>query len=618
MAVNVLRRAAITLAVYIAAFLGILLLQFSGGSKPSLAADAPKINSPKSPASGGKKALKDPLYVSADGITFFIDRKSPLTAVLDTGEEVALEMRSLTKDKNIKEEDVFTVGFDRGVSLSFFLADSSGEGGGAVRAAIDAEIPEGIARVSLAFSVDSQASLESSGGAIAVSTESGFYLLEGANLAGTQPDKRRLAISASRPHVAYTRFEILEEASLEAIAKDASASEEVYLQAAESLGEAILYAYQAAVASNAVTESLAAAYLAESARRGNLTTARGSIPQSFLDSDERSYGTSPYIGGVEAAWRKWRADNERELAAYMANFQARNPAIFEKKGLVAFLIANRRADDFIRLAELAAECAGRGSLTPRQAAGVMELSANRRLLPRAVPNVDSGTIAICEEIILKSLRYFPARLSARSSLYIEESDNAAATMSALEIASILYQWGTANEEKSEWAAAARLVLATALGLARDDTSLPAVIAVPGRVGQWEDRSSGSAEATIPLAAVYPLIEPLASWYPQAVAVYPRYCIWTCATSARLYFPRAGVLDIEVEFSAGQPHYLVIHGVQDFYGIQSRGTTYDSDARFEASSAPSCMYIAGDDTLFIKIRQGEASETVRIFYSNPNR
>ena len=617
MAVNILRRAAATLVVLIAALLGVLILQFSGSSEFILTAGAFKINGFERPDAAGEKSPEAPLYVSADGITFFIDRKSPLAAVLDTGETVALEMVSY-----IKEENSFTVRFDRDVSLSFLAAraESGGEEEGDV--AIVAALPEGVAGLSIAYALDPRASLESLNGALIVSAESGFYRLEGAEAAASSADgaasnEHRLAISAASPRLSYARYEILEEVSLEAIAQDPSASEELYGQALENFAQSILQAYQAAAEANAVTDALAATFLAESARRGNLDAARASLPSSFLNGGERSYDTSPYIGGVEAAWRKWRAENEREFASYTANFDARSPAIFEKKSLVAFLISNRRADDYRRLAELAAQCASRASLTPRQAAGVLEFSADRRLLPRSVPEVDSETIAICEETLLGSLRYFSHLSSANSALYIEESEKSAGTTSALEIAAILYRWDTANEEKSEWAAAARLITATALGLAGEDGTLPAAIAIPERRGQKISQPSSAEDAAIPPAAVYPLIEPLASYFPHTVAVYPRYSIWTCASDAALYFPRAGVLDIAVEFPTGQAHYVVIRGVHDFYGIQVRGTTYNSDTRFEAASAPSCRYIAGEDTLFIKVQQREERETIRIFYNNPN-
>ena len=651
MAVIILRRAATTLAVLIAALLFVLVLQFSGNSEFFLTAGVLRINGFEKPDEDGSKAPEAPLYVSANGITFFIDRESPLVAVLESGEEVALEMRSFSR-----EENAFTVGFDRDVSLSFLSAeaigaaevgvgreadagsDSAPEAEGEVEAAIVAKIPEGVSCLRLAFALDRNASIESAEAAIAISLESGLYRLEGAALEG---GASRIEIASSAPSIAYIKaarddapaveivpevevasvpyaeeagYEAIGDVSLAKIAQDASASERAFLQAAESFAESILQAYRSAAASNAVTEELAAAYLSESARRGNLDAARSSLPASFLNGSERSYSTSPFIGGVDAAWRKWTADNEREMSAYTSRLAARNPAVFEKNGLVAFLISNRRADDFSRLADIADERARQGSLTPRQAAGIIEFSMDRRIMPRSVPAVSSDTIALCEATILASLRYFSRIPSGRSSLYIEENAGAAGTISALETASILYRWGTANEEKSDWTAAARLITATALSLAESEGALPASIAVPDSAGQM---AAGAEEATISLAAAYPLVEPLASWYPRAAATYPRYSIWTSARNVSLYFPRAGILDLEVEFLAGQTHYVVIRGVHDFYGIQWSGTTYDSSASFETQNAPSCRYISDEDTLFIKMQHREGRESVRIFYNNPN-
>ena len=688
MAVIILRRAAITFAVLIAALLFVLVLQFPGSNEFILTAGALRINGFEKSDEGGAKAPEAPLYVSANGITFFIDRKSPLVAVLESGEEVALEMRSF-----LIEENAFTVRFDRNVSLSFLSAEAVGaakseasaesnveaeadaevevevdieseaegeieaEAEVEVEAAIKAEIPKDVSCLLLAFALGRNATLESSNGELAISCEGGLYMLEGAAMqSAAHGGASRIEITSAAPSVLYVKavreepptieivseveppsvsymedetiadeiiepiedetieYGTIEDVSLERIAQDASASEAAYLRVAESFAERILQAYQSAAASNAVTEELAAAFLAESARQGNLTAARSSLSSSFLNSDERSYVTSPFVGGLDAAWRKWTADNEREMRAYTSRLAARSPALFEKNGLVAFLISNRLADDYRRLANIAEERARQGSLTPRQAAGIIEFSLDRRVMPRSVPAVSSDTIALCEETLLKSLRYFSRIPSGSSSLYIEENAGTAGTISALEIAAILYRWGTANNEKSGWAAAARLITATVLRLAESESALPASIAIPSREGQM---AAGAKRATIPIAAAYPLVEPLAIWYPRSVAVYPRYSIWTSAQNANIYFPRAGMLDFEADFPAGQSHFVVIRGVHDFYGIQWRGTTYNSDANFETQNAPSCRYISGEDTLFIKMQHGEERETVRIFYNNPN-
>ena len=607
MAFIILRRAAIALAAYIAALLGILFLQFPNGNAFILSIGALKINGFERAGQEGASTPEAPLTVSADGISFFIEKEAPLIAVLDSGEEVVLEMRSFNKG-----ERAFSVGFDRGVSL-LFLADAEENGGGA---AIQAKIPEGVSLIRLAYRLDKAPSLAL--GEPLIRGAGGFYVLEGARLeggySGVEGMESRVEIRAESPFVSCAKYEVIRDISLEAIGEDISASEEAYAQAIESFSQGIILEYQQATESGSLTQEIVAAFLAESARRGNLSAAAASLPASFLNSGDSSPLTAVYVGGIEAAWRQRMQDNERELSAYTANLEAQNPAVFETRGIAAFLISNRRSDDFRRLAELAALYARQEALTPRQAAGILELSLDRSLLPRSQTAIDNNTIATCEETIRKALRYFPAFSSAPSALYIEESSSAAPAPSALETAAILYRWGKSSEERADWAAAARLITITALNLAERGGFLPEAIAIPDPAG---NSAAEADERAIPLAAVYPLIEPLSSWYPHAAVAYPRYSVWTCASDASISLSPEGVVSISVSFPTGQAHYMAISDVQSLYSLQMHGQSWGSDSRFESFSSSGYRHSASEGVIYLRLRHRTDRETIRILTSPPN-
>lgn len=625
MAVIILRRAAIALAVCITAIFGILFLQFSNGNGFILSVGALKINGFERLSYGGSTTPDTPLLVSADGITFFIDRKAPLAAVLDSGEEIALEMLSFTK-----EENLFSVEFERGVSLSFFTGEAAGSGSQGA-AMIIAKIPAhgGIDKLRLGYRLDRGASLEIIGGALMVCAESGFYVLAGATLeSGSQAEETRLEILARSPSVSYTKYESVRDVSLEAIGEDISASEEAYRQAAARLSDAMLLNYHEATEALSLTEPLAAAYLAESIPQGNYATALASLPQSFRNSGERSLLTAVFLGGMESAWRLWRQNNDVELAAYTASLEAQEPSVFEKKELSSLLIANRRANDLRSLAEIADAAASRGELTPRQAAGVLELSLDRGLFPQAAGEISDETIATCEETIRKSLRYFPSFSSLPSSLYIEENAGAASAASALEIASILYRWGASDEERADWMAAARLIFMTLLSLAESANELPAVISIPdtarrtgaeSRLARQGARQSGgraSSAQAIPLGGIYPLVETASSCYPRGIPAYPRYILWSCAENISLSISSEGVIEISAEFPIGQTHYMALGGVPSFYSIRIHDSEYRSDPLFESRNASGFMYSANDGAIFIKLRQRTARETITIRTAAP--
>lgn len=616
-----------TLAVYLAVFLGILFLQFSNNNGFILSIGTLRINGSETPDSRtGVRKPDLPLYISTKGITFFTDRRHPVLAFSPGGTGSALNLRSF-----IREDGRFTVEFDRGVTLSFFPAEvntgaqdpenaaqnRAPDGGTPGGVQISAEIPETIAGIRLPYRLDRGVRLENTAGGLMLRSGTDFYRLDGAAFDGgppgtTPPEISSLTVTADNPFVAYVLHDGRQEVSLAEIQADPAASEEAYAQAAEAFAAGIPALYHAAAASNSLQEELAAAYIAESAKNGTYTQAVASVPASFLSGGGRSYISSVYFNNLERNWTGWQAQNDLAVETYAGHLSAGNPELFTRRHLTGFLIANRRTEDFSRITALAEQAAAENRLTPRQAAGILELAAERSLLPDTVPAVGADTLARCEAVIRENLRYFHASGETPAALYLTGGGNTAPVLPALETADILIRCADGGAADPAWAAVGRLLAATVLHAAGDGSAVPENLPLPdpagNRTGSAGDRTAGTVSA----ADIYARLYPLSSRYPHAVAVYPGYSVWTCADHVSVSSPQAGVLDITADFPAGQTHYMVVTGIPEFQRIQIYGIDFRTDPRFETYNSSGYRYHAGTGTLFLKMRHREEHETVRLF------
>ena len=616
MAINIFKRIIIILAIYIIIIFGILFLQFTNDSGFFLSIDGLKISgSEKTNGQTGAKTPELPVFISASGINFFIDNENPLTAVTEDGSFFVAEPESF-----IKEENSFAIKFNRGISLTFFPAEvnSNGENNKKDSAGviISAEIPEGISEIRLKYNLATGVRFETMSNVLMLRVEKNLFSLSGAAFdtgknGENPPVTSYLSIRKDNPLVVYQKYEPRQETTIAEIATDPAASEDSYLKATQIFYNEVSSLYKAASSAGSLSEQLLAAYVSESGKAGTYQQTVNSIPASFVSGTNRSYLTSVYINNLESNWEKRRESNAGELNAYNKNLSEGNPAVFEKKALVSFLIENKKTADIPALTELAVKSAGTEAITARQAAGILEFYTDRDSAGQSNETIGNDIIILCEEKIRENLQYVKYSDKNGGALYLTNGSKTVDTRLMLETASILYRYGDKNSGKADWKAVGRFLTVTILDMAADRNTVPKSFDISESQRDSSAGSGGSSDGTMSLGEIYPLVEPLQTWYPHMVSINP-YCVWTCALSVNIVSTEGNVIDITARFPAGSTHYMIVTGIPRFNRIQIYGIDFRTDPRFETYNSSGYRYHPETGTLFLKMRHKSEYETVRLF------
>lgn len=616
MAINIFKRIILILAIYIIIIFGILFLQFTNDSGFFLSINGLKISgSEKINEQTGAKTPELPIFISAKGIDFFVDNENPLVAVNSDGTSFKAVPLSF-----VKAENSFSIKFDQGISLTFFPAEVNSTGNNkkedAAGVIISAEIPEDISEIQLKYNLATGVRFETLRDILMLRVEKNLYYLTGAVFdtgreGDSPPVSSNISIKRESPMVVYEKYEPFQEASLAEINADPASSEEAYLKAVQTFYTGIAPLYKTSAGADSLSESLVAAYISESGKNGTYQQAVTSIPASFTSGGNRSYITSVYVNDLERNWLKRMESINTEINIYTGELSAGNPAVFEKKDLVSFLIENKRGGDFPSLVTLATKSVDSGQITARQAAGIIEISMDKNLLKQGTPNIGNEVLRLCEEKIRKSLQYIKhSDTQGKSSLYLIRDDKMVDSRVTLETAGILYRYGSETIEKKEWLAVGRLLTSTILNMFADRNTIPKIFAV-SELQQDSNGDSSFSDGTMSMSEIYPYVEPLQTWYPHMEILTP-YCIWTCALSVDITSPEKNVIDITARFPAGSTHYMVITDIPRFNRIQIYGIDFRSDPRFETYNSSGYKYDSETKTLYLKMRHKNEYETVRLF------
>jgi hypothetical protein len=182
----------------------------------------------------------------------------------------------------------------------------------------------------------------------------------------------------------------------------------------------------------------------------------------------------------------------------------------------------------------------------------------------------------------------------------------------LRLGKALAAWAESAGDEA-WAALGRSLVISVLSLQNSDGTSP---------GALHEAASGtfagdSARDRISAARLYRLLGP-GEYQPHAAGTGDQgggLWAWTASPSVSVQ-PQGEDLDITVDFSQGETHYMLIRGVRPFVRIQLYGIDFRSDPQFERYDSSGWTYSASERTLMVKMRHREAREYIRIVYTQP--
>ncbi len=604
------RRALGLVFLYCCLFVLIVLVQFSKG--PGISEKiGPLAVSASYPRAVHGKAGTTPvsLRLSFSGLAFLISPKSVAESVDTGGATTTLALASIGKIPN-----GISIQFSSGVELRAVV-----DKGPPDRFGISVSAPDGIAEVRVRLAPASSTRFLEENGQRRIEMKDSSYevslsessLDEAAGFISLRPGDTGLAlqrISSSPPKQdeAAAPERLVAQAPKEAEAFKAEIAawrDEVWSGLSSTRFDPDKITWKGLDGLPGFSEKALTAYLAESLARGtfqdSLSRVRGAKDKW---RDDLSYLSAPYLGDLV---RKMSALQVADLAESkrLAQLVADNsPSIFEKDGLLSFLLDRGPAS----LAQGAFKYfAGvdPSKLTIGQAVGYLGCALDGKSLLglKDEDNPCRAASAAAESIVAA------ARAAPNGFVLVTEADGSSDIRTCLLAGRLLVAYGTAKAKPAIVGVGQGLVEGV-WGLSDAQGFAPARVVVRGAT--IEQRIGAIApEELYSLVADNP-------YYPHEVSFYrdimPGFWAWTCspslvvqANSARYVFTAA--------FPAGRSHYLTFYGVKPFTDIQLYDIDYSPDNEFESYDASGYLYKKEMGSLYIKMKHKKDQEDIKLLY-----
>ncbi|MCL1815273.1 MAG: hypothetical protein FWG27_05585 [Treponema sp.] len=355
----------------------------------------------------------------------------------------------------------------------------------------------------------------------------------------------------------------------------------------------LLWNRSAAGSGTAINGELICSYMNEALKRGTYRAAAAAVSASW-NPDNVFYEASAYVGRIDAALRSLSAA-ERERSTRLSRLFNEKSTDFLKEFHVIEFLAVRGYDNLIDDAVGILRTFDPAGMTAEQAAGLLECRLDwvRYRPDRHNPFdrfVDQALFVITGSL-QKSRRNDSALVFTKTGS-AEEAD---AELN-LRLGSALMQY----EDETRIALGRTLILSV-LSLANNAGDVPRKI----------QRNFAGGSERLKSQRIYRICF-MGENYARAQAAGPGLWAWTAASSI-IGSASANGLDILVNFSAGETHYMILRGIKPITSLQISGYTYNQDNQFERYDSSGWAYSTAEQTLLVKIRHRLPVERITITY-----
>ena len=375
-------------------------------------------------------------------------------------------------------------------------------------------------------------------------------------------------------------------------------------------------------------EDLVVAFAGEALVRGTYKAAVAAVSPAFLRGRARTHESSVYLGNLDQAYRSL-ASREREKIARLSrqiNEKSleflKEPRVFEYFAVHGHLNIFDAATDLARTIDPATLAL---DVTPGILEGYVDWKAHRSAADNPFERlVDQACFVISESLKRSSGasggsagKNADAQADRVFSFYGSQGDTefnlrlGRALLTYTEaLAQAVLNAGQNNAQIRSWAGIGRSLIISALSMgdASGAVKTGLVLAETGEITESPNSS------TLTTARLYRILCP-GEFYPRAAAIGATVNnIWTwTAAQAVSASQENNVMDIAVNFPAGETHYMIIRGMRPFNKIQLYGMDFRTDPQFERYDSSGWSYIPQEQTLIVKMKHRTPEEHIRVFY-----
>jgi hypothetical protein len=595
--------------LYLGIFVVIVLVQFSRG--PGLSEKFGALSVSASYPKAGKSrvgAAPEIVRLSYAGLRFEISPKSPAESLAADGAATPLTLTAVDKLPN-----GVRIKLSPGVEIKATADRKAPE-----PFTLSASAPDGVATLRLRVLPSNDTRFTESAGRRGMTFGGSSYDLAlgassfdaGAGLLSLRPGDAGVALSRiAPPEAAKPARPIAVSASVVQAPKEADAykaeisawRDKVWSGLASTRLDADKLTWKGPDALPVFSEKALSAYLAESLARGSYSDAiaRARVAKEKWP-DKLGYLSSPYLGGLVAKMRAFEASTlaeNKRLAQLVAD---KSSAIFEKEGLLPFLV-DRSPSSLTQDALRYFADVDPAKLSIRQAVGLLGCAAGSKALLKDEENPFRNAGAAADRIVAAIAK------SASGFFLVSEDDGSTDIRLSLLAGSALVSYGAATSKPALVGAGQSLVEGV-IGLADPQGFEPARVRVAS--GALSERSG-----TVLPEDLYPVLADN-PYYPHETSfardIAPGVWAWTCAPSLTVQASASRYLFIAT-FPAGRSHFLSFYGIKPFANIQLYDIDYSPDSQFESYDASGYLYNKDAIALYMKMKHKKDAEDIKLSF-----
>lgn len=325
------------------------------------------------------------------------------------------------------------------------------------------------------------------------------------------------------------------------------------------------------------------AFCGEALRRGTFNTALTSISPVFMNSAQRTYRSSGFLGGMATAFRSFNLAENDKMDLLNRLMQENSPDILLEEHIIDYLFLRGNNTLPLNIINLIKNMPTEKWLLPH-CAGLLETYADIKFW-RA--ELDNPVEPLIEQILLLLQENLKKDI-ANNLIYVSESESRNIEYN-LRLGNAILHWAE-ETNSNDWINIGYSIILSAL----KDSSEPLFSANGGRGKLYNNLS-------------------FTDYYPRAVRLADNgLWAWTVAVSAEADYTD-GNLNLSFSFPASMSHHVIIRGVRPFTKLQFHDMDWRSDSQFERYNASGWVYYPAEQTLILKLRHRTTVENVKIFY-----
>jgi hypothetical protein len=350
-------------------------------------------------------------------------------------------------------------------------------------------------------------------------------------------------------------------------------------------------------------EELAVAYAGEALSRGTYKAAVSAVPQAFLNGRQRTYISSVYLGRLGDAARSLNAQDREKLGRLSRQINEKSLDFLKEPHVFEYL-AVRGHTNFVEEGAELIRSVDPVRLALEYTTGVLEGFVDWKTRRPNSGNPFERLIDQACFVISEAVRMTPEG----DQVFVFADQNGDAEFN-LRLGKALLDWAEAVGNDS-WAGLARSLILSVLSLGDGSGLVKAGLLLSGE-GEITENPAPSRLTT---ARLYRILRP-GEYRPKVLPIsgaVNHIWTWTAARSVSASLQN-DILDISVNFPAGETHYMIFRGLRPFVKIQLYNMDFRTDPQFERYDSSGWSYNAQEQTLSLKMKHRTTVEHVRIFY-----